>query len=75
VGDEGGIFAAGVMLERKGETYDRGAGGIPLLPVLTVADLEDKEKALYPFIRPENLRRSVFQAEKQDLLGKGWRIE
>jgi hypothetical protein len=75
VGDEGGIFAAGVMLEKKGETYARGAGGVPLLPVLTVADLEDKEKALYPFIQPENLRRSVFQAEKQNLLGKDWRID
>jgi hypothetical protein len=75
VGDEGGIFSAVAMLERKGETYGRGAGGIPLLPVLTVADLEDKEKALYPFIQPENLRRTVFQAEKQDFLGKGWRID
>jgi hypothetical protein len=75
VGDEGGIFAAGVMLEKKGITYARGPGGLPLLPVLTVADLDDKEKALYPFIRPEFLQRTVFQAENQNLLGKDWRIE
>jgi hypothetical protein len=75
VGDEGGIFAAGAMLEKKGITYARGAGNLPLLPVLTVADLEDKEKELYPFIPPEFLQRTVFQAEKQSLLGKDWKIE
>jgi hypothetical protein len=75
VGDEGGIFAAGVMLEKKGVTYGRGPGGIPLLPVLTVAELAEKERALYPFIQPEYLRRTVFQADKQTSLGRDWRID
>jgi hypothetical protein len=37
--------------------------------------LADKEKGPYPFIRPEFLQRTVFQADKQSQLGKDWRIE
>jgi hypothetical protein len=75
MGDEGGIFSAAIMIEKEGTTYARTGGGMPLLPVLTVADMEDKEKALYPFIPPEFLQRSVFLAEKQSMLGSGWRID
>jgi hypothetical protein len=37
--------------------------------------LADKEKGLYPFIRPEFLHPTVFQADKKSQLGKDWRIE
>ncbi|MCW1924438.1 hypothetical protein OKA05_17865 [Luteolibacter arcticus] len=63
MGDEGGIFSAGVMIEKKDSTYGRGPGGVPVLPVLTVADLEEKEKALYPFLSAESFPRSLFVAE------------
>ncbi len=47
LGDEGGIFCAGLHLQKKGENYGKGKGNIPELPLLLVAPLTDAEKKLY----------------------------
>lgn len=67
IGDEGGLFAATAMIEKEGETYSRGAGGIPLLPVLMVADLDEKEKSVFNYVPAECLKRTVFQAENSNM--------
>lgn len=64
MGDEGGIFAATAMLETQGQAYSRTKGGMPLLPVLMVADLEEKEMGVYDYVPVECLKRTVFQADK-----------
>lgn len=47
LGDEGGIFCAGLHLQKKGETYGKGKGDIPELPLFMVAPLGAEEKKLY----------------------------
>ena len=47
LGDEGGIYCAGVHLLKQGEHYTKGKGGIPDLPLLLVGGLTEPEKKLY----------------------------
>lgn len=47
LGDEGGIYCAGVHLLKQGEQYKAGKGGIPDLPLLLLGGLTDAEKNLY----------------------------
>lgn len=69
MGDEGGIFSATAMIEKEGTTYSRGPGGMPLLPVLMVADLDDKEKPVFNYVPAQCLKRTVFQADKGGKFG------
>ncbi|MCW1923164.1 hypothetical protein OKA05_11420 [Luteolibacter arcticus] len=63
IGDAGGVFTVAAMIEKQGASFTRAPNGIPNLPIFLVADLEEKEKALYPFLSPESLNRTLFQAD------------
>lgn len=61
IGDEGGIFAAGVLLQRKGEDYSKDARGVPNLPILRTGDLTQEEFEAFKGQLPENaLKGPVF---------------
>lgn len=53
IGDEGGIFAAGVLLQRKGEDYTKDARGVPNLPILRTGDLTKEEFEAFKGQLPE----------------------
>ncbi len=46
VGDEGGIFCAGLFLLARGEKIKIGEKGIPQLPLFILGDLNDDDKRL-----------------------------
>ena len=61
IGDEGGILAAGVLLQRKGEDYSKDARGLPNLPILRTGDLTKEEFEALKGELPENaLKGPVF---------------
>ena len=47
LGDEGGIFCAGVHIQKEGTTYSKGRGGIPNLPLFMVGEVSPAQKDLY----------------------------
>lgn len=57
IGDEGGIFAAGVLLQKKGEDYTKDARGLPNLPILRTADLSKGEIDAFKGQLPEAATR------------------
>jgi hypothetical protein len=77
LGDEGGIFCAGLMIQKEGEALTRGAGQLPRLPLFLVAPLSDAEKTLYrKHLDAASLNGPVFPAKTRiisplDSLGSG----
>lgn len=53
IGDEGGIFAAGVLIEKKDEVYAKDTRGLPNLPILRTSDLSPAEIDVYKGQLPE----------------------
>jgi hypothetical protein len=47
VGDEGGVFTAGLFLQKKGQPLQFGNLGIPKLPLVLMGTLAENEKALF----------------------------
>ncbi len=47
LGDEGGIFCAGLHIQKEGESYSSGKGGVPTLPLWLAGALGPEEKKLY----------------------------
>lgn len=64
IGDAGGVFTVGALIQKKDAPLTRAANGIPNLPMFLVADLSEAERKLYPFLSPESLNRTLFQAEE-----------
>ena len=64
LGDEGGIFCAGLMIQKQGTEYAAGKGGIPDLPVFTVGALTEPEKKLLrEHLSDKSLHGPVFPAK------------
>ena len=64
LGDEGGIFCAGLIIQKQGTDYAPGQGGIPDLPVFCVGALTEPEKKLLRAYLPEkSLAGPVFPAK------------
>jgi hypothetical protein len=47
VGDEGGIFCAGLFLQKQGVKYEQGARGVPNLPLFKIGSLNDAQKKAF----------------------------
>jgi hypothetical protein len=45
VGDEGGIFCAGLFIQKEGQDYRQGANNVPLLPLFSMAPFTDADKS------------------------------
>jgi hypothetical protein len=63
VGDEGGIFCAGLFIQKQGTDYKSGANGIPLLPLFFLGPPSDAEKAaLGKYLPAEDLQGPYFKS-------------
>jgi hypothetical protein len=63
LGDEGGIFCAGLHIQKKGEGMPKNQNGIPELPLFMVAPLGAEEKKLYgAYLDDKAFRGPVFPA-------------
>ncbi|BCU78352.1 hypothetical protein [Luteolibacter sp. LG18] len=47
IGDEGGIFAAGVLLQAKDQDLTKGASGLPNLPIFRTSDFSAEEQNFF----------------------------
>jgi len=54
VGDEGGIFCAGLFLQAQGVKYEQGAHGIPNLPLFTIGRLSEAQKTAFRQYLPDS---------------------
>jgi hypothetical protein len=63
LGDEGGIFCAGLFLQKEGQDYSQNADGIPKLPLFFVGTPSAGEKeALGKYLPPESLAGPYFKS-------------
>jgi hypothetical protein len=63
VGDEGGIFCAGLFIQKQGTDYKAGANGVPLLPLFFLGVPSDAEKAaLGKYLPAEDLEGPYFKS-------------
>lgn len=63
LGDEGGIYCAGIHLQRKEQELKFGRGGIPSLPLFRLADFKSEDQKLYhPHLGAEAFQGPVFHA-------------
>jgi hypothetical protein len=63
VGDEGGIFCAGLFIQKQGTDYKSGANGIPILPLFFLGPPSDAEKAaLGKYLPAEDLQGPYFKS-------------
>ena len=63
LGDEGGIFCAGLLLEKEGERPDTGKHDIPALPIFLAGPLGIQEKRLYDnYVPNKALNGPVFNS-------------
>lgn len=60
VGDEGGIFCAGLFLQKQGVKYEQGANGIPNLPLFTIGRLSEAQKAAFRKYVPDSAFEGPF---------------
>jgi len=58
--DEGGIFCAGLLIQKEGQTITKNANGIPELPLFIMAPLAPEEKRLLKDLPPASLNGPVF---------------
>ena len=67
LGDEGGIFCAGLMIQKQGADYAPGKGCIPDLPLFKVGALTEPEKKLFrEHLSDKSLNGPVFPAKAAD---------
>jgi hypothetical protein len=65
VGDEGGIYCAGLFLQKQGEPYKQAGNGLPQLPLLFIGTPGANEKAaLSKYLPPESLAGPYFKSVK-----------
>jgi len=65
VGDEGGIFCAGLFIQMQDQTYSQNAAGLPKLPLLFMGAPSPGEKAaLGKYLPPESLAGPYFNSAK-----------
>ncbi len=63
LGDEGGIYCAGLLLEKQGDSPGDGKGGMPNLPIFLAGPLSAAEQKLYDnYVSPKGLTGPVFNA-------------
>jgi hypothetical protein len=60
VGDEGGIFCAGLFIQKRGTDFKEGRNGIPELPLFVVGQLGDADKKLLGQHVPESCLTGPF---------------
>jgi hypothetical protein len=65
VGDEGGIFCAGLFIQKQDQTYTQNADGLPKLPLFFIGAPSPGEKAaLGKYLPPESLAGPYFISVK-----------
>jgi hypothetical protein len=65
VGDEGGIYCAGLFIQKQGQPYNKNRDGLPMLPLFLLGPLGANEKAaLSKYLPPESLNVTPFQSIK-----------
>jgi hypothetical protein len=70
VGDYGGIFCAGVFLQKQGAKFSQDRKGIPQLPLFTTRQFSDADKAaLGKFLPPVCFTGPVFTAKASSATG------
>jgi len=63
VGDEGGIFCAGLFIQKQGTDYKAGPNGVPQIPLFFLGVPSDAEKAaLGKYLPAEDLQDSYFKS-------------
>jgi hypothetical protein len=69
VGDEGGIYCAGLFVQKRGQSYQQDANGIPRLPLLFIGTpTVDQKAALTRYLPPESLEGPYWKSMKADTL-------
>jgi hypothetical protein len=69
VGDEGGIYCAGLFVQKRGQSYQQDANGIPRLPLLFIGTpTVDQKAALTGYLPPESLVGPYWKSMKADTL-------
>lgn len=69
VGDEGGIYCAGLFVQRQGQSYQQDTNGIPRLPLLFIGTpTADQKAALARYLPAESLEGPVWKSMKEGLL-------
>ncbi len=64
LGDEGGIYCAGLMLQKEGQSFGKGKGDIPELPLFLVGALNEQERRLYhEYLGEAAFKGPVFTAQ------------
>lgn len=70
IGDEGGIFAAGVLVQSKDQELTKEANGLPNLPIFRTTDFNDDERKFFKDQWPSNaLQGPIFEVKNGSLLG------
>ncbi|MGC4016621.1 MAG: hypothetical protein QM755_19195 [Luteolibacter sp.] len=70
IGDEGGIFAAGLLVQSKEEELTKGANGLPNLPIFRTSDFTADEQTFFKDQWPANaLKGPIFQVKGGTMLG------
>jgi hypothetical protein len=64
VGDEGGIFCAGLFLQKQGVKYEQGAQGIPKLPLFMIGRLSEAQKTAFRQYVPDSAFAGPFFSMK-----------
>jgi len=70
VGDEGGIYCAGLFVETEGMKWTPGPSGIPQLPLFSIAPISDSAKGvLQKYLPQESLTGSPFRSAERSSSG------
>jgi len=70
VGDEGGIFCAGLFIQKRGQNLKFGKHGLPELPIFTAANLTEEDRsALRKYLSEEMLKGPPF-AGRASIFGR-----
>jgi hypothetical protein len=65
LGDQGGIFCAGLFIQPEGVPLTFGPGGIPRIPLFLMGSLSEGERNLLKGVAPESLEGPVFTANPE----------
>lgn len=68
LGDQGGIFCAGLFVQPHGEKLEFGDHGLPKLPLFLLGELTPEQRKLLSQIPEESLRGPIFPASNQPSL-------
>jgi hypothetical protein len=64
IGDHGGIFCAGLFIQAEGQPLEKGAQGLPKLPLFLMGDLSEREMKLLDKVPKDSFNAPIFRAKE-----------